>query len=103
MAFRRDSASALQWKKWRQGHDELRVAAGLSSEVMETVEEWWEYLNHEINVPGYDYNHSFPLTPQQAALNQLVIDWPGGIETALGQAFVSLEQRNIILDAELQG
>jgi hypothetical protein len=94
MGYRRDSEVALRWKKWRQAQDDLRVAAGLSSEVTETEEDWWDYLMHEINVPAYDYGRFYPLSPQQSALRQLVFSWPGGAETELGEAFLRLERRN---------
>ena len=94
MGYRRDNEAALRWKKWRQTHDDLQVAAGLPTEVMETEENWWDYLKHEINVPAYDYRHSYPFSQQQAALKQLVFSWPGGAETMLGEAFLRLERRN---------
>ena len=100
MGFRRDGQKALHWKKWRQASENTRVAAEVTSEVMGTEEAWWDYLNHEANVPLYDYRHSYPLTPQQEALKELVLTWPGGAETMLGEAFRFLEQRKAKPESE---
>ena len=70
------------------------MTAGIPNAFIETEDEWWDYLNHEINVPNYDYEHSYPLSLQQSALKQLVFSWPGGSETMLGEAFLRLKQRN---------
>ena len=94
MGFRRDGDAALRRKRWKQAQNDLQASAGLSSAVTETEEDWRDYLNHEINVPGYDYGHSYPLSPQQAALKQLLSSWPGRSETMLGKAFLALERRN---------
>jgi len=61
---------------------------------MATEDDWWDYLNHEINVPDYNYTHTYSLSHRQTALKRLVFSWPGGADTSLGQAFLMLERRN---------